>query len=361
MLKSNPKTVSDNADNVCFLSYFEQHSSAINRELKMHQGAMLSGVLGYGLISYAMACVPYELVMIPLQWLCKLRYHSLHRKEDCQKLQKNVTLLSSWTRTGSDGKGFGYSLSLSYYIYLNYIASDGGSYSAQLVCSNETLNLLLKETDEPTVENISSPKPMSSPTYKVLKKSSGNYAHAYYRKSQALLPLYPTATQLSILETIEKSYREKKRAVAFISGPPNTGKSMIGPFLANRMHGVYTSDFAPWTPGDALGLLECEHEASETSPIIVCLDEVDEALVKISNGKIVPNDRVMTLASDKRGWNTLLDNVERGLHPFMILVLTSNKTKESIDDLCGDDSFLRNNRVSNYFTMDEEMVVSRRA
>ena len=320
---------------------------------------MLSGMLGYGIITYAMACIPYELAMIPLQWLCKLRYHSLHRKEDCQKLQKNVTHLSSWTRTGSDGKGFGYSMSLHYYIFLSYTPMDGGSYSAQLVCSSEMLKLLLQESETCPIENETPSKTMSVPTYKVLKKSSGNYAHAYYRKSQALLPLFPTATQLGILESIEQSFREKNRAVAFISGPPNTGKSMIGPFLANRLNGTYTSDFAPWMPGDALGLLECEHEASETSPIIVCLDEVDEALVKIAHGKIVHNDRVMTLASDKRGWNTLLDNVERGLHPYMILVLTSNKSKEVIDELCGDDSFLRNNRVSDYFTM-EDVVTSRR-
>ncbi len=308
-----------------------------------------------------MACLPFELVMIPLQWLCKLRYHSLHRKEDCQKLQKNVSHQSSWTRIGSDGKGFGYSIALTYCIYLSYNYMDGGSYSAHLICSDEILKVLLKEEVDTTVEESDkSAELVSVLKYKVLKKSSGNYAHAYYRKSQAILPMTPTVSQLSILCSIEKTFREKNRAVAFISGPPNTGKSMIGPFLASRLRGIYTSDFAPWSPGDALGLLECEHEASENSPIVVCLDEVDEALVKIAHGQIFHNDRVMTLASDKRGWNTLLDNIERGLHPYMILVLTSNKSKKCIDDLCGDDSFLRPNRVSDYFTMDA-VVTSHRA
>ena len=85
---------------------------------------------------------------------------------------------------------------------------------------------------------------------------------------------------------------------------------------------------------------------------MISMDEIDEALVKIANGEINSNPKTMISTATKRGWNTLFDNIERGVIRHTIIILTSNLSIEEIKAKCnGDGSYLRDKRVTDFYQM----------
>jgi hypothetical protein len=309
---------------------------------------LFSGLLGFGILSQAISVVPFVLLILPFTFLLKLRLYSLARKEDCLKLQSS---LRNWTNTMRSGKGYGYSIGWTHYAHLSIsTTTEWNAYNAWLICTEELFEFLMKDEELP--EFVGGTCGGSAiPTYKILHKSSGNFANTYYLKGKGEVEHEPRPEQLDIIVKIEARFNERGRAVAFIHGPPNTGKSMVGVFLAYRLGGYYCNEFTPWKPGDSLSILTQEHKASRDCPLIVAMDEIDDALIKISNGLIRENETTMINTATKNGWNTLFDNLDRGMYPNTILLLTSNYSVEEIAQRCkdGDTSLLREKRVSDYF------------
>jgi len=310
-----------------------------------------SGLLGFGLISQALAAVPFVLLILPFTFLVQLRLYSLTRKEDCLKLQ---TSLKHWTNTMMDGRGYGYSLGWKHYAHLTINTSTDWNicYSAWLLCTEETFQVVMK--DEEIFEASENSPAVAIPAYKILHKSSGNFANTYYIKDKGEVEHQPRQDQLEIVEKIEERFRERGRAVAFIHGPPNSGKSMVGVFLAYRIGGYYCNEFTPWNPGDSLSILTQEHKPTRDCPLVIAMDEIDDALIKISNGLIKENETTMISTATKNDWNTLFDNLDRGMYPNTIIILTSNFTTQEIAKQCkdGDTSLLREKRVSDYFKLE---------
>ena len=317
----------------------------------MANNAVFSGLLGFGLISQALSFVPFVLLILPFTFLCKLRLYTLTRKEDCLKIQSS---LGNWTTTLMDGKGCGYSIGWTHYVHLTTSNTDAyNSHSAWLLCTEEKFHSILYNKEEAEVYNDSEAF-VPIPTYMVLHKSSGNFSNTYYFKDRGELEHSPRSQQLVIIEAIESRYRQRGRAVAFISGPPNTGKSMVGVFLAYRLGGIYCNEFTPWNPGDSLTILKQEHKPTRDCPLIVSLDEIDDAIIKISNGLIKSNETTMISTSTKNAWNSLFDNLDRGMYPNTILLLTSNLSTSEIAEKCkGDTSMLREKRVSDFFVLND--------
>lgn len=315
---------------------------------------LFSGLLGFGLLSQAFSSIPFVLIILPLSYLLNLRLYGLTRKEDCLKLQSS---LKNWTNTMRSGLGYGYSIGWKHYVHLTISTSTDWNvtYSAWLLCTEETFEALMKD-DESTECEKDCGSPVI-PTYKILHKSSGNFANTYYLKDKGEVEYEPRLEQLAIVEKIEARFKERGRAVAFIHGPPNTGKSMVGVFLASRLGGYYCNEFTPWNPGDSLSILKQEHKPSRECPLIIAMDEIDDALIKISNGLIRENETTMISTGTKNGWNTLFDNLDRGMYPNTILILTSNLSTQEIAEQCkdGDTSLLREKRVSDYFTISQTL------
>jgi hypothetical protein len=127
---------------------------------------------------------------------------------------------------------------------------------------------------------------------------------------------------------------------------------MIGVFVAQKLGGVYCNEFTPWIPGDSLNLLKQEHKPTRESPLVISMDEVDVAIIKIAKGLIKLNETTMISTSSKNGWNTLFDNIERGMYPNTILILTSNHSPDEIAAHCGgDSSYLRDKRITEKFIL----------
>jgi hypothetical protein len=53
---------------------------------------------------------------------------------------------------------------------------------------------------------------------------------------------------------------------------------------------------------------------------------------------------------NKTTWNTLLDDINIKLYPYVIIILTSNLSKDEID-LKYDPSYIRNKRVNIYHNL----------
>jgi hypothetical protein len=154
---------------------------------------------------------------------------------------------------------------------------------------------------------------------------------------------------VAILDSIIAEYKANGRAVAFVSGTPGSGKSMVGLFLALRLGFAYCNSLVPWQPGDTLRGLHSELESKDRG-LVVALDEVDEALVAIKAGSILPHKHTPISVSNKTGWNRLFDDVDRGLYPNVIILMTSNQSASFVDGL--DASFLRSSRVPLKFALD---------
>ena len=89
--------------------------------------------------------------------------------------------------------------------------------------------------------------------------------------------------------------------------------------------------------------------ATEESPIVISINEFDSLILDpIFNGT-VPEARYMrTEISSKSAWNGLLDNIAKGRHKWVFLALTSNSTRETLNNKYNDSSLLRDGRINLY-------------
>jgi len=88
--------------------------------------------------------------------------------------------------------------------------------------------------------------------------------------------------------------------------------------------------------------LYSEVEPTAEQPLIIAFDEFDDPLVKIHAG-IPPHKSLPISIHDKPSWNHMLDEIQRGMYPHLLVILTSNKTPEFIREI--DPSYIREGRV----------------
>ncbi len=179
----------------------------------------------------------------------------------------------------------------------------------------------------------------------------GRYDEIHYRKiSLNISELQPIADQGSILKQIQDIYRKKKRASIFLTGPPRTGKSSVGYLLSKELGAVFTHTFNPTDPGDTFSYLFLELQeftVDDEKPLVVVIEEVDILLEKIHTNSVTVNPKVPTLVRDKTTWSNFMDDLI--FYRNVIVILTSNKSKEEIDAL--DPAYLRKGRVDAVLTM----------
>jgi hypothetical protein len=316
---------------------------------------MWSGMLlafGLSWFSALWTAVPWTAAFILVRRY-KFRIYTLSKPDECKRVQRRVQDFSS--HTTDNGKGYGWAFGYWYIIHME-VDHDGNS-TVWMIASEHSHNELTKDLDdddneEPKENKIILPLPVDTKNTKKLHiyDRRGNYNSFYYRKrSIKSLGFLPKPEQAVIMEEIKTVYQQKGRGVFFIHGPPNTGKSIIGLLLAEYYGGSYSNTFSPWQPGNTLTDLTDEIDLVREKPLIVAFDEVDVALLRIHESTIPDHKNVPTLIQDKTGWNRFLDNFQRGLFPYLILLMTSNKSPEFISSL--DTSYLRKGRIDGVFEL----------
>jgi len=322
-----------------------------NQGMTMWSGMLIAFAVSW--FSALWAAVPWTAAFI-LARRYKFRIYTLNKPEECKRVQRRVQDFSS--HTTDNGKGYGWAFGRWYIIHMEL--DRDGYVNVWMIASEYSYNELTKDLDDDEEEEgeetaiIPPPPPVDTKNTKKLHiyDRRGNYESFYYRKrSIKSLGFAPKPEQTTIMDEIKTVYQQKGRGVFFIYGPPNTGKSIIGLLLAEYYGGNYSNTFTPWQPGNVLTDLTDEIELVREKPLIVAFDEVDIALLRIHEGTVPDHKNVPTLIQDKTGWNRFLDNFQRGLFPYLILLMTSNRSPEFISSL--DPSYLRKGRVDGIFEL----------
>ena len=208
--------------------------------------------------------------------------------------------------------------------------------SLDVICSNNTWNIISasdKISDLDTQISISNACNMGDSRIIRMKK------------------LTPWASQTLIIDAIMKSYARHKFATIVISGDTCTGKSAVAYILAQKLKTTITTN-AMFNQLNALDDVFQSNEPSYDFPVIALVDEFDQ-MINLTDSPVEKSNkddfsRMLRGRSDniatKKSWNEGLDKINMGLYPFMIWILTTNKSREEIEQ--GDKSLFRSGRVN---------------
>ena len=174
----------------------------------------------------------------------------------------------------------------------------------------------------------------------------GSNTNVYFRERSLKMAVTPRPIQKIVLNDIKELLEKKKSAVVLLHGPPNVGKTMVSLIAANEFGGSYCNSVSPWEPGDSIVGLYTDTEVSEKSPLIVAFDEVDSAIEQVHFG-ISPHKDVKICVRNKAGWNKMFDEIQKGFYPYLVVIMTTNKTPDFFNKL--DPSYISGHRVDRIY------------
>ena len=141
--------------------------------------------------------------------------------------------------------------------------------------------------------------------------------------------------------------------IGLVTGPPGTGKSVLGEIIALAVKGVLCTTYNPTMYGHSINTVLKVAGPTGKRPVVLVLNEVDQwytypkelAAAKPSDWLTRDVDPVNPKTTsnaffDKLAW---IDN--------LIVVITTNKTSDELDDIDGFGSLFRPGRVSGRFEM----------
>lgn len=160
--------------------------------------------------------------------------------------------------------------------------------------------------------------------------------------------------QRECIDRIISMYRNEgagRNITVFLHGGVGTGKSMTAMMLANRLQATICKDLRPSNPGSSLRAVYTAANPSPTKPFICVFEEADILLKRIHNVELPPHKLLRMAIVDKTSWNNMFDDIDNGLYPFMITILTSNCPPEKINEM--DPAYIRPGRVHFCYEMKE--------
>lgn len=178
----------------------------------------------------------------------------------------------------------------------------------------------------------------------------GNYFWIEYEKRSVTISLMPRANQQCIIEEIANYYNKCERGVFFITGSPGGGKSSMLGLLGKHYKSNICKKLRLNEPGDTMDFIYNKVEPTKENPFIILFDEIDHMIEKVHNNKILPHKHIPIEVYDTNSYNTFFDDINDGLFPYVIILLTSNKPKNIIDNELHP-CYLREGRVNGYFTL----------
>ena len=304
-----------------------------------------------GFIINLLQNIPWTIFFLATRYI-GIRLYILKKKDECMRVQKRIGTNTSHTADG--GKGAGYALGFWYIASISISSSDRDDpYLIWLIATTNSYEMLTRDVND--IKPCSLPMQPLEPQKRGLTiyDRSGSYQMPWYKQRKIHELKYEAREeQAAIMKQIMKRLQTHRHCVAYIHGPPGTGKSMLGLLIANTTNGSFCNTLKPWQPGDTLQSLYGEVEPSASSPLVIVFDEVDSVLIRVHEG-ITLHKNVPTQIVDKVGWNHLLDEIQRGMCPNTILLLTSNKSPDFIRTL--DPSYIREGRVDLLCEMTEKI------
>jgi hypothetical protein len=306
---------------------------------------VITSLVIFNILNY----IPWSMIFLITQ-LFGVKLYLLKKREECMRIQKRV---QNWcSHTTDNGKGYGYSFGYWYAASIDITTADyGDTYSIYLIATDESYRNLTKANDEKDVCNISDINGVKIAAMKKLTifERTGSYSNPWFRRRERDAGYTSRSSQTGIIQGIIAHHKKVRHTVVYIHGPPCTGKSMIGILVANELGSSFCNTLKPWQPGDMLSTVYNEAEPTVNKPLVIVFDEIDTVIMKIHEEGIVRHNKITTAVTDKPGWNHMLDEIQRGMYPDLIVIMTSNKGPEMIDAI--DKSYIRQGRVDMTFEM----------
>ena len=289
---------------------------------------------------------PWVIAFMLLQFL-GIRLYTVREREVCKRIQKRVAVAS---HTSEDGKANGYVVGFGFFGHVNV---DDDCHACWIIGTKAAFDTLTRETNQATPVTPGGPEPDAGSDMTVYERL-GSFHSVWFKRRPFTTMMKPMGEQEHIVTSLQTAYAKKGHYVAFLFGPPGTGKSMIGVLLAAQTKGSYCNTLRPWQPGDTIAALYSEVEPTKEKPLIIAIDEVDTALMLIHTG--IENHKHMPISvQNKTGWNRMLDEIGRGLYPHLILLMTSNRDPAFIRSL--DPSYIREGRVNEIIGVYDKITV----
>jgi len=185
----------------------------------------------------------------------------------------------------------------------------------------------------------------------------GNYFYISWEKRKLQFQKKISSPQQNdIIASIRQFYTANQQGVFFIGGPPGTGKSTLLYLMGNEYIGSQIcKQYKPSDPGDHFETLYTAVSPTKESPLIVLLDEIDILLNDICSkedkgGGIERHRYIPIEIFNKPTYNSFFDDINNHIYPNVIFLLTSNYTKEELDEKYSP-CFLRKGRIDECFVI----------
>ena len=162
--------------------------------------------------------------------------------------------------------------------------------------------------------------------------------------------IMPKPNQQRCIEQIVETYNKKKKCVCILYGEPGSGKTTVPYLLSrsfnknNKLTPSIVSNYNPLID-KSFNYVYNTVTSSFESPLIVIIDETDIIIDEITSKKTqtpTAKEKVVVFIHDKKTWNTWLDNLDFGIYPNLIVIMTTNKNPS---DITSDSSLLREGRI----------------
>lgn len=293
------------------------------------QQKMLSVFLLAPLLSYIWT---FPLLIL---WFANLKLWVIKNSSTINRV-KNSIILSSLTDESNKPGGYFFGK-----WFIGYEHEKSGNHGPETVlyilCSSILFKSLIK-CDNVMITYSDSPVIIS-----IFERSGNFFYFRYLERNLDVTRFKARSNQQKIINNITNMYSNTSRLVAFIHGPPGTGKTIVSMLIAKELNAAFCKTWNPTDPGDELSILYSQVSPTKNKPIILVLEEVDILLRRIHVDDILPHKGVPIQVRNKISWNSLLDDINIGLYPYLILILTSNKSPDFIREL--DPSYIREGRV----------------
>ena len=286
-----------------------------------------------------LSAFPWVALWMVVQLVMGFRQYTITDTETGRRVQRRLVRSSGTT---DNDKPTGWSVGRWFLLHLSqHRYGSEIEISVWILATPATFQRLTEHPPITLTTNEPEAAQTSTESVTILQRT-GTFYHVEFTRRSIFVRYKPRSQQQCIMNMIEERVKKIGHCVAFLYGPPGIGKSVIGLMLAKSLRASYCNNLRMTQPGDTLARLHAEAGPSQETPLVVVLDEIDDALVAIHNG-IPPHKNIPIPVGDKQGWNNLMDDVNHGMYPWLVLILTSNRGPDFVRGL--DPAYIRQGRV----------------
>ena len=308
----------------------------------MDIGILILGAVGGFL--YAFGQKMLNLLPILTHMIFGARYFQITQQDKAIIISRKVKDTSSELRDNQDASGFFCGL-----WYVGWITSN------EKFLGGLSRNVTLFTTQRIYDELVSDPNPPpcnGDANIITILENVSNFHIPDYKSREITLSKKANPIQQKCIDEIIETYKTKgqnRNLTVFLHGGVGTGKSMTTLLLANSMKALHTKDMKPSSPGMSLRTIYAAANPRPSEPLILVLEEVDILLERIHKVELPAHKMLLSHVADKTSWNNMLDDIDNGLFPYMITILTSNRDPDYLNQI--DPAYIRPGRVHFYFEM----------